>query len=773
MLSWIQRAVLLGNPGAGKSTFALKLCHDLSTDSTLAGRRVSPILVVLRDYGAQKKDHNISIIQFIQGRSDSWYQITPPPKAFEYLLLNRRGVVIFDGLDELLETSYRREIGDDIEAFCNMYPSTPVIVTSRVVGYEQAPLDPRKFEPYRLADFDDSQVQEYASKWFATDDASTREQQGKRTQAFLNESRSVPDLRSNPLMLALMCNIYLGEDFIPTNRPDVYKKCALMLFDRWDRSRRIHTGYGFENQLSPIMTHIAHWLYSEPGLQSGVTEKQLIQECAKYLHATRYEQLEEAEKAATDFIEFCRGRAWVFSDTGTTPGGMNLYQFTHRTFLEYFTALYLFRTNPKPSELLSILQAKVARREWDVVAQLAFHITSREVEGAADALMLGLLHAAKGSPPDHLNFLTFAGRCLEFVSCSPKTSRKVAETTLSAYLSWASNVVESGKPLKRAPVPSDTDDVINNLLHTSEENRNTVAETLSESLSRHMNGPDEIKALLSAEVAITLMLLIPRRSIRGQTNPELKGYWRPKWSEIIRRNSEVINDLMLKSSWLATAGVFVGLLPLAKLVEKHGPRSIFKESPSSTYIEAWSPLGQSYLHQLINFSVGQATQIGETEVEELEQIGQALMKCKTPWTSKPDYEASMISWMCQPYRATTQDPDRSKLVSADALFGGFLLAGAVIESIERTKATKPLLNQLSFPHSRFGYFSPLRKTLLARIDPKPIDELKAELESAAFTSKQKEFILRWAGREINLVRHHGKRTALTDSPAQRPSNANR
>jgi hypothetical protein len=64
--------VLLGNPGAGKSTFAQKLCFDLaakSLDRVFAFRQVTPVLVVLREYGAEKKAHNCSIVQFIQIRS--------------------------------------------------------------------------------------------------------------------------------------------------------------------------------------------------------------------------------------------------------------------------------------------------------------------------------------------------------------------------------------------------------------------------------------------------------------------------------------------------------------------------------------------------------------------------------------------------------------------------------------------------------------------------------------------------------------------------------
>ena len=66
-----------------------------------------------------------------------------------------RGVVIFDGLDELLDTSRRADVTARVERFCAEYPLAAVLVTSRQIGYDEARLDDRQFTTYRLGGFTD------------------------------------------------------------------------------------------------------------------------------------------------------------------------------------------------------------------------------------------------------------------------------------------------------------------------------------------------------------------------------------------------------------------------------------------------------------------------------------------------------------------------------------------------------------------------------------------------------------------------------------------
>ena len=145
-----------------------------------------------------------------------------------------------------------------------------------MIGYEQSPLDIVKFEVFHLAPFNNGQVEEYAKKWFSIDTELNPEQQIQKAGLFLKESKIVPDLRSNPLMLALICNIYRGENYIPKNRVKVYEKCAEMLYSRWDKSRGIISSIEFEDYLESLISELAYWIYSREDLQSGVSEYELI-----------------------------------------------------------------------------------------------------------------------------------------------------------------------------------------------------------------------------------------------------------------------------------------------------------------------------------------------------------------------------------------------------------------------------------------------------------------------------------------------------------------
>lgn len=419
----LDRAVLLGDPGGGKTTASNVLMHRHAAD---AGRHL-PFLVIVREFATADPPQR-SVLHHLEHKLETFYQAAPPTGLVESLLFGGSALVIFDGLDELLDTSARSEVTAIIERFCAEYPLTRVLVTSRVVGYDQARLDDRQFECYQISGFDTDQIIDYVRKWFACQDGIDPGE----ADSFLEESAGADDLRSNPLMLALMCILYRGEGSIPRSRPEVYEKCATLLFHKWDAARKIHANLRARNLIEPALRYLAHWLFTRAEAQPAVTEQELVSQTTRYFLSRGFEQHADAEVAAQEFVEFCRGRLWVFTEAGTTGRGEPLYAFTHRTFLEYFTAAYLASIHDSPEQLARKLAGRVAKSEWDTVAQLAIQIKDHASERGADRIFQTLLadrrhHTAKASG----NILGFLGRCTAFAELAPATTRNLAARTFA------------------------------------------------------------------------------------------------------------------------------------------------------------------------------------------------------------------------------------------------------------------------------------------------------------------------------------------------------
>ena len=426
----VDRTVLLGDPGGGKTTAVKFLLNEHADDPS--GK--VPFLVTLREYAAETP-LKWSVAGYIEATLKTLYQISPPDGLVERLLLTGRAIVIFDGLDELLDTSRRREVSERVEQFSSAYPLTPILVTSRVVGYDQARLDEEQFSCYRLGGFDNDKVVEYIGKWFSYHDGASRAEAEAKAQAFLKESQGAKDLRTNPLLLSLMCILYRGAGSLPGDRAGIYTKCAELLFRKWDEQRELYRKLRADYLVEPTLRHLALWLFTREDTSAAATEQELASEATKFLHGRGFEGIEEARAAAEEFIEFCRGRMWVFSDAGTTAAGDRLYAFTHRTFLEYFAAWQLAATSDTPEDLADRLIRSIRSSGWEVVGELAIQLKDRSTDQGADRAYQRIL-ARTERADDQVRglFIMLLTEWLPGMPVSPAVVRRVTRAALTQLL---------------------------------------------------------------------------------------------------------------------------------------------------------------------------------------------------------------------------------------------------------------------------------------------------------------------------------------------------
>lgn len=706
-----RRSVILGDPGAGKSTLAAKLAHDVAAGLVPGAEDRVPFLLVLREFAGSFRDGRLELARYLEQVCRAPYNLDPPQHAVEYLLRNGRATVVLDGLDELVDPELRRRFVQLVDGFVSRFPLVPILVTARRIGYLDAPLDHQTFTVGVVAELNEEQVTQYSERWFALDAATADADRSRMAAAFLRESANITDLRANPLLLALLCAMYSSEHYIPTNLAQVYERCALMLFDRWDVMRGIAESPQFVGRLRGAVQHLAWHMFRAEHSGRPLPQHRIVRLLVDHLVAKKFDE-DDAIATAEEFVEFCTGRAWILSDVGATEVEPR-FGFTHRTFMEYFAAEHLVRTHSSADRLWGQLRPRVSLGEWEVVAQIALQLLDRNVEGGADDLLRLVLDDARRNENRASRLRDFAARALGHVHPGHDVVREVTSAALQNTLA-----VDVGDRYHFWPDASilrplmERDEALHTLMYRSSPgNFRIIEKTVRQDLSEHVergNDPATFvllnlgRRLLDADLSIAQTWSDTRRQLWSEHEQELARWRRraPWWD--IYHNRE-----------------------LARMVHDFGPATLY--------------LSDYFLTGSLGSSAERLLSVPD-ELENSSDLIAALLTTPRPWITD-------ARWWHQ--------------------FGNTRASRFenVVEQGTWTNAALPLVTLLYLPYLETHRFTArarlprkripvLRELALAREEKESSSDLHSGLTQLSFPEDVRAFLTSWTEEEFSVLSPH-------------------
>lgn len=379
------RTVLLGDPGAGKSTLArylsLALAEGLALSPELEPLRGKvPLVVELRIYASDSwsGDNFLDLLDHLHTTEG----LGLPRLTAEALLVRGEALVIFDGLDEVFDPGERTRISKRIGAFATKYPRSKVIVTSRVIGYQRNTLDSAGFAHYKLEDLNTAQIERFVQRWYDTavpNNAVESARLQRRLLTAMADSKAIAELAGNPLLVTIL-TIIGKRQALPKARRDVLKHAVTVLVQHWDPekdmlpdrfSRDLPTIV--EEDKMELLRRVARRMQAAPAGLAGnhITGADLREEFEQYLRVELELPAHQARPGAEQMLEQFRHRNFILSRFG--PG---VYGFVHRAFLEYMAAkdveLRFAKRKLDETDLLELFTTRWNDPAWHEVLR---HIT--------------------------------------------------------------------------------------------------------------------------------------------------------------------------------------------------------------------------------------------------------------------------------------------------------------------------------------------------------------------------------------------------------------
>lgn len=370
--------LVLGEPGAGKTTALLKLHqHCLTEGAESLGLEAGtiPIFLPLRKI----RDLSVSLGalagEYLQEASGGEFSVDLG------LRLWRRGrlLLLLDGLDEVADNEKRAKIATYLEWQLGSPDAGQMraVVSCRYAGYGDSVRFNEGFLALDVRPLDGYQVRRLVRQWFREVQrvipGYSEEEALRHARELLTAlegegyaSQQLKVLVSSPLLLTLMCVVVLRGGEMPRRRVEFYDQCLRVLLGTWHKAKGIESLLDIETALA-LLRPLAWDLH--------VSERRDDLSRAEFVNYVR-RRLRDLGRNESPF----RVVEWIHRETGVIAEyAPHRYGFIHLSLQEYLAAAHATRLG---DELLDHLAHEFGERWWREVILLLVALSGRQVFGS-------------------------------------------------------------------------------------------------------------------------------------------------------------------------------------------------------------------------------------------------------------------------------------------------------------------------------------------------------------------------------------------------------